>query len=215
MSYDAFVGTKHIYLVRHGQTDSNVDGIFRGRESALTDTGREQARVVATRIGAIEPTALVSSSFPRALETAEAIARETGLSVESSDLFTEWLEASALFGKSRTDPGTRPILDAIDGQQSLDYKHSDDESFAELLVRGQTALDFLRDHTSERICVVTHGAFLRILFGCVVFREDFTRQEFMRLFKNFRSMNTGVSHMRYSEQKGWQFLTLNDDAHLR
>jgi len=58
---------KHVYLVRHGQSDSNVDGVYRGRDAVLTDTGREQARIVAERIERIGVKALITSKFPRAV----------------------------------------------------------------------------------------------------------------------------------------------------
>lgn len=206
--------TKHVYLVRHGQTDSNVDGMFRGRQSMLTELGVQQARTVAKRVAGIGIDAIVSSPYPRTLDTAAEIAKLTGLTIDSNELFAEWREATATMHKPKTDPEVKEILDLIYGPQEHDYRHSDEETFAELVERGQRALDFLVAHPAERIAVVTHGAFLRILFGCVVFRGDFTRHQFMQLFTNFRSMNTGVSHMRYADERGWQFLTLNDDAHL-
>ncbi len=205
---------KHVYLVRHGETDSNVDGIFRGRDSALTDRGREQARIVAGRIGRLNVEALVSSTYPRALDTAGAIAEVTGLMVEPHELFVEAKEASALRGKPKDHPERVAALAAMDAQNHPEYRHSDEENFRELSERARAALDFLRHHEAASLCVVTHGAFLRVLTGSVLFRDDFLRSQFVQMLRHFKTENTGVSHICYTDDQGWQLITLNDDAHL-
>ncbi len=205
---------KHVYLVRHGETDSNVDGIFRGRDSALTERGKKQAQIVAERIKHLAIEALVSSTYPRALDTASAIAEATGLMVEPSELFVETGEASVLRGKPKDHPERIAALAAMDAQNHPDYRHSDEENFRELSERAQAALDFLRNHEAASLCVVTHGAFLRVLMGSVLFRDDFLRSQFVQMLRHFKTENTGVSHISHTNDRGWQLITLNDDAHL-
>jgi broad specificity phosphatase PhoE len=76
-----------IYLVRHGQTEWNRDRRLQGQgNSALTDLGRAQAKLVADLLAreVAEPKAfrLVSSPLQRARETAEAVAGRLGLAIE-------------------------------------------------------------------------------------------------------------------------------------
>ena len=79
-----------LILVRHGETAVNSEGRLQGQvESALTDTGREQAGKVADAVAALEPVAIVSSPLRRARETALAIAAVTGLDVEVDERLTE------------------------------------------------------------------------------------------------------------------------------
>ncbi|MGH3358443.1 MAG: MSMEG_4193 family putative phosphomutase [Nocardioidaceae bacterium] len=80
-------------LVRHGRTQANADGILAGRSKGvrLDDTGRDQARAVATRLAAVPLVSLVTSPLARTVETARAIAREQpdGLQVRRDAAVTE------------------------------------------------------------------------------------------------------------------------------
>jgi broad specificity phosphatase PhoE len=65
-----------LHLVRHGQTDWNLEGRWQGQaDVALNDRGREQARQSAHRLAAIPLDAIYSSDLLRASETAREIAR--------------------------------------------------------------------------------------------------------------------------------------------
>jgi len=73
-----------IVLVRHGQTEWNRVERFRGQADVpLEETGLAQAEATAQRIAAEwRPVAVYSSPLSRAVKTAEAIARQFGLSVQ-------------------------------------------------------------------------------------------------------------------------------------
>jgi broad specificity phosphatase PhoE len=66
-----------LVLVRHGETQWNVDGRFRGRaEVPLSVRGRQQATATAERTGEWQPDAIYASPVVRAAETAARIANE-------------------------------------------------------------------------------------------------------------------------------------------
>ena len=68
-----------IYLVRHGATEWNKDGIFRGRKDLpLSEEGKRQALSTARRLKNSSIDSVYSSPLKRAVETAEAIASECG-----------------------------------------------------------------------------------------------------------------------------------------
>jgi probable phosphoglycerate mutase len=74
-----------IVLVRHGQTEWNRVERFRGQADVpLNETGLAQAEATAQRI-TVEwrPVAIYSSPLSRAVKTAEAIARQFGLPVQT------------------------------------------------------------------------------------------------------------------------------------
>ncbi len=71
-----------LILVRHGETVLNAAGIAQGwNDSALSETGRRQARALAERVKAHGVTAIFSSPLGRAMTTAEVLAEATGLPV--------------------------------------------------------------------------------------------------------------------------------------
>ncbi|MBI2025675.1 histidine phosphatase family protein [Candidatus Kaiserbacteria bacterium] len=207
---------KHVYLIRHGESESNVDGVYRGRDAELTDTGREQAKAVAGRIKRIGVEALITSTFPRAHETAAIIGECIGLPVETEEQFGEWAEPTHIFGKHRDDPDRTAEREAVfAAHQDPHYRHTDEETFAELVARAEAVLRMLREHTKSRICVVTHGGFLRILVGVMVFGPDFTKKTFHHLLWHFPTTNTGVTYVKSGdEMRGWQVVTWNDQSHL-
>jgi broad specificity phosphatase PhoE len=64
-----------ILLIRHGDTDWNVEEIFRGRaDIELNETGIKQAELLAKHLADEKIVAIYSSPLKRALKTAEMIA---------------------------------------------------------------------------------------------------------------------------------------------
>ncbi|MER7012597.1 histidine phosphatase family protein [Saccharopolyspora sp. NPDC000359] len=71
-----------LVLWRHGETDYNAAGRLQGHlDSALTETGRQQARRAAPRIAQFAPDTAISSDLNRARTTAEAFAEVSGMPV--------------------------------------------------------------------------------------------------------------------------------------
>src|SRR5687768_7173665 len=75
----------HLFLLRHGQTDSNAAGVVQGHLPVpLNDLGRRQAALLAARLTVASPRIgrVISSDLPRAAQTAQPIAAALGLSIE-------------------------------------------------------------------------------------------------------------------------------------
>ncbi len=72
-----------IILVRHGETEWNVQEVFRGRiDVELNQTGIRQAELLAEYLSDVRIEAIYSSPLKRALNTAEIIASHHKLKVE-------------------------------------------------------------------------------------------------------------------------------------
>ena len=95
-----------------------------------------------------------------------------------------------------------------------EYRHADEETFAELAARAEAALALLAEHPAARICVVTHGGFLRVLVGVMVFGSDFSKKEFVSMLQHLLMTNTGITHATFDEAYGWRLITWNDQSHL-
>ncbi len=207
---------KHIYFVRHGESEENRDRLYIGPNAELTDVGREQAHMLAERIHRIGVEALISSPFLRARDTAVSITERTGIVLELNEFLGEWLEPSHVIGLHVDDPERKSTLEAMRGvTDNHDYRHSDEETFSELVARAKAAICTLKEHSAERICVVTHGGFLRVIIGVMIFGSEFTKKDFVRLLHHFLTTNTGITYVKFEDETlGWRLVTWNDQSHL-
>lgn len=215
---------KHVYFVRHGETDSNAEGILRGEHAALTENGLLQAEAIATRIERIGVEALISSTYIRAIDTARAIAKHTKLEIEQNDLFIECDRPSEALGKHNSDPHVRELDKIVfDGYLRSDFRYSDEENIEDLNVRVKAALLFLEHHAASRICVVTHGRFLRAVFASMWTGGVFTGIDMQRALLTLVTSNTGVTYARLRKPEPdveggkahpWRIISWNDSAHL-
>lgn len=62
-----------IYVVRHGETTDNAEGVFRRSNTQLTDKGRDEAKDLGTDLKGKGITKIYSSDLPRAIETSQII----------------------------------------------------------------------------------------------------------------------------------------------
>lgn len=148
------------YIVRHGQTDWNVQGIMQGqKDSFLTPVGEEQARSVAEELKDVHFDAAFSSDLMRAKRTAEIIALDKKLAVQTTQLLRE-----RAFGHLEGKPyaaikGHEKLYHALSDQEKLSYKVDDisesDEEINTRLIRfiRETAVIF----PGKTILVVSHG----------------------------------------------------------
>lgn len=155
-----------ILLMRHGETEWNLERRFQGRkDSPLTDRGRRQAKAMAALVRDLVlrepgPWRLVSSPLRRAHETAAEVAAATGLALETDDRLMEiscgewegrtWAEVSA----GRETSARQWIFDAPGG-----------ETHAQVQARIADFLATLPPEPERRAVLVSHGAAGRVLRG--------------------------------------------------
>lgn len=81
-----------IYIVRHGETNENLNHIIQGQtDSVLNETGKMQAKKISQRLKNIKFDNVFSSDLLRTRETAEIIAIERKLKVETTKALRETL----------------------------------------------------------------------------------------------------------------------------
>ena len=79
-----------VLLVRHGQSQGNAERRFGGHSpTPLSELGRRQAEATALVLAAEGVTAIYSSDLLRAVETAEPLARMTGLEIHRTAALRE------------------------------------------------------------------------------------------------------------------------------
>lgn len=149
-----------VYLVRHGRTRLNAEGVLRGHlDVPLDDEGRQQAAQLGQAFETAKLEAVVTSPLVRARETAEAIAATTGAPVV--------LEPRFIDRDYRAWTG-RPEAQIRNRYGSLDVV-PDIEPLAAFTARIVAAFDDLAERfTGQRAVVVAHDAVNRHLLASLV-----------------------------------------------
>lgn len=203
-----------IYFVRHGQTTFNKEKRHQFSDTPLSDRGLKQAEFVAKRFETIPVDLIVSSTYTRALQTAQKIQEVTQKEIITTDLLIEKRHPSIFWGKLRSEPAVVTIKDLVK-QNSHDktWHHSDEENFHDVHQRAKRALQFLLDQNKENIIAITHGYMLS-LFAMTMMLGDNITYDLHHVFDKFaHSQNTGITMCEYTEDT-WKLLTWNDYAHL-
>jgi broad specificity phosphatase PhoE len=144
-----------IILVRHGQTDLNVARIVQPADTPLSERGIHQAERVGARLAELGAKSVLSSDFPRARMTADAVVAATGAPLELLDLLQE-----RNFGRLRG----RAYAEVGQDIFAPDYAPPGGETWAEFDARVAQAWACVRAHAALAalpLVVVTHGLVCR------------------------------------------------------
>jgi probable phosphoglycerate mutase len=153
-----------IYFIRHGETILTPTRKFSGvgaLDPELTADGLAQAELVATEVAKLEPEVLISSPLQRTSQTAEAIARVTGLEINFEK---DWFELS--FGDWDGKSIEEVKAEDPDGYQawlnSSSYRPGGGESYDEAAIRIDEALERLvAQYPGKKVVVVTHNGVIK------------------------------------------------------
>lgn len=208
---------KLIYFVRHGETESNVLGIKQGSDGALTEKGRNQAVATAMRFPKKKgcPQVIIASPYERTKETAEIIGKELKMPIEFSDLLVERRNPTEAIGHSWKEEHVKQIFDRMDkSYRPDDLQISDEETFLELKARARKLLDYIRKRKENRIIMVTHSNFLKMIASYMVYGESLTATGFNNL-SYFNPVNNAsmaiCSYTPHFFKKGeWKVIVWND-----
>src|SRR3989344_626314 len=184
---------KTVYLVRHSQSQGNTKSIFQPHDSPLSTRGESQANSIAERCLELGIQTIVSSPTMRAQATAEIVGERLTCPVSSSELFQEHKRPSALIGKPLKDETVQEMERAWIASLAGGPRVEDSENFDDLRERAGKALDFLIGIDKEKILVVTHGIFLKMMVARAMFGAELTGAEFLPFLHSFWMENTGMT----------------------
>ncbi len=152
-----------LYLIRHGETDYNVEGRYQGMygESRLTESGREQARALPPLLSPLPFTHVFCSTAHRAKETLSlALPDYPAARVTYLDALRE-VDTGILTNHLVSDMRVRyPDFYAAQPDGVNDYTAMGGESPERVLERARLVLAELESSGHSTVAVVSHGAFL-------------------------------------------------------
>ncbi len=201
---------KPIILVRHGQSESNIDPLVGGWQNpGLTSLGREQAQAVAVRLAnelSGKDFVVYSSHLNRAYETANAICTKLGVEPNVDEMLQEY--------QTRLDPGlSRPEAEQYRLRETTPAKnwrtYHGAESIGELYLRAGKVLSRICDRHDEIIVIVCHGWIIdkMVAWWMGINQEDIRANM-------FTTANASLSVLSVTQFGERVLLKLNDTTHL-
>ncbi|HRQ39595.1 MAG TPA: histidine phosphatase family protein [Chloroflexota bacterium] len=154
-----------LLLIRHGETDWNVDGRYTGQSDIpLNDTGRAQARQAAAQLADNPPDVVISSDLERARETAEIIAAAFHLPVFTDPRLRE-INQGVWEGMYFADIKAKYTAEfAAREADPLSVAPPGGETVGQVRERVLTAVaDIRQQYPGQRVAVVAHGLALALI----------------------------------------------------
>lgn len=147
-----------VYIVRHGQTSSNLAGVYNLLEEDLNENGIKQAEELSEKIKNLDYEIIYCSPLKRTIHTANIINR-----YNKEMIFDERLvERKA--GKLAGMP-----WDTVDREKHWNYynkeKYADEETVEELFKRVHEFLEELKTKNHSSILVVAHSGVSKAFYG--------------------------------------------------
>jgi broad specificity phosphatase PhoE len=198
-----------IILTRHGETDWNLNEVFRGRiDVELNETGIEQAELLGKYLSDLKVDFIYSSPLKRAVKTAGAIARYQNLEVNIVQNlvdfdFGEWQGLSRQEVKDRYE---ELYTDWIDLPEQVRIPGG--ECLEDVRKRATAVVsDVIERYDDGRVVLVSHRVVNKVLI-CALLGLDNSH------FWNIRLDPCGITCFTY--EKGRFILTRhNDTSHLK
>lgn len=199
-----------IYLIRHGQTDWNLEGKIQGRHDiSLNETGRRQAELLAEGMKKRPVVQIFSSRQKRAYETAKAIGKSQNVGVTVIDGLEEvefgewegmtWDEISRKYPKEFEIWCSEPAKITPPGG----------ESRPQIYDRVKRALKEVVSLAQGDVAVISHGASLAYIVSSMLEKELGDHDEII-------VKNVSISTVAYDEKTGkYTMLDANDVSHLQ
>ncbi|MEQ8237630.1 MAG: histidine phosphatase family protein [Cyclobacteriaceae bacterium] len=183
-----------MYILRHGETDFNKNGMVQGSgiDAPLNETGRNQAKAFFNAYKHIKFDKIYTSNLQRTSETVRGFT-DMGIPNESlSDLREiSWGEQEGKAFTPETSTNYQRVV-AEWSKGNLDLKIMGGETPREVAQRQKIAFDYILSHEEEEtVLICIHGRAMRILF-CWMLNYP------LHYMDNFGHMNTGLYIVNYT-----------------
>jgi broad specificity phosphatase PhoE len=164
-----------LYIVRHGESEANVQHVISNRESPfrLTPRGQEQANALAQNLRDIPITAIYSSPVLRARETAEIISQSFHLPYQVTEALREY-DCGILEEKSDQESWKLHSEIAEDWTLNHNYlrKPEGGESFLDIQNRFLPFIESLKHDNAEHILLIGHGGLFHLMLPLLLTNID-------------------------------------------
>lgn len=156
-----------LYLMRHGQTDWNVEGRVQGwNDTPINKKGLEQAHFAGEKLINEEIETVYSSDLKRAKKTAEIVSAALDLPLHYTKRLRE-MDFGKATGVKKTDlnakfPYIYAAFNDLNNLERYDIRYPEGESIGEVQQRFMKFITKLLEDRRQKVLIVTHGMLVRI-----------------------------------------------------
>ena len=201
-----------VLLIRHGQSLGNAEQRFGGHSpTPLSERGHRQAQATAAALASEEIAAIYASDLLRAVETAEPLARASGLEVQTTSAFRE-RSVGQMEGLT-FEEAARQYPDEYQALLRRDFEHVilGGESYRQLLDRASQELDrCIRRHAGQTLALFSHTGTICILALHLMGALDAPRLRPLWI----ASSNCGITRFDLHDDGFVRVRAINDTRHL-
>ena len=150
-----------IYVIRHGQTDWNVEKRTQGSiETSLNEVGRKQAEKVKQELQDKKIDVILCSPRKRCKETAEIICNESNIIIQELEDLRE-RDFGEFEGKKKGEDYS--WIDFWDWDAN--YKYQKAESVRDFYGRVASIIDMIkRDYKNKNVLIITHSGVVAMIY---------------------------------------------------
>ena len=202
----------NVLLIRHGQSRGNAERRFGGHTATpLSGRGRNQAHATARTLKLESVTAIYSSDLARAMETAQPLAKLTGLPVNGTSAFRE-RSVGVMEGLTFEDAAQQhPEQYAALLRRDFEHVLTGGESYRQLLDRARQKLDeIIEENRGGKIAVFSHTGTICILALHLMGALDSLELKPVWI----SSANCGIARFELRNDGFVRVLSINDTNHL-
>ena len=156
-----------IYLIRHGESTSNVDKTFTGQlDAELTELGRRQAAAIASYFLGRHIDRIYASDLSRAYETAQPLSKISRVPIEKNKAFREIYGGKWEGEKFAQLQYMYPEDYALWRNDIGAARPTDGESIIEIAKRTTEAVEaIVKEHPDGNIVIATHACPIRVMLS--------------------------------------------------
>lgn len=200
---------KHIYIIRHGETELNKQGIVQGKgvNSDLNDTGRAQATAFYQLYKDVPFDKIYTSDLKRTWQTVQRFI-DLGLPWEKLSGLDE-LAWGIWEGKSNSDDSREAFRSMLQSWQDGDYTthFEGGESVQDVYERLKEPMKYLSTRPEEKtVLLCMHGRAMRV-FLCLLMNKPLSEMT------DFPHQNTVLYKIGF-ENGTFSILEFNNAVHL-
>jgi len=204
--------TTHVVIIRHGQSQGNAEGRFGGHtDTPLSPRGRRQAQATAKALASEKFAAIYSSDLPRAIETADPLAKLVGVPLEATESLRE-RSVGAMEGLT-FEEAAEQHPEQYQALLRRDFEHVlvGGESYRQTLDRASRQLDeAIEQHKGGRIALFAHTGTICILILHLMGALDAPDLKPVWI----ATANCGIARFDMRDDGFVRVLSINDTRHL-